>query len=78
MLTIESASNPVYTSADYTSIDLVVKFVEFNEAIQFHATPSDVMPYGVELYSKAKADKFGTIAPYVPPPQPKTTVTKTA
>ena len=81
MLTIESASNPKYATADGNSIYLDVKFVEFNEMLPFNATPNDTMPYGVELYNNAKAGDYGPIAPYVAPPQspqPKSTGLKTA
>lgn len=78
MLKIESASNPKYASADGASIDLVVKFAEFNEPIEFHSTPDDIMPYGVELYNRAKAGEFGEIAEYVPLEQPTTTGTQPA
>ena len=81
MFTIESASNPVYTSANGTSISLNVKFVEVSEIVPFNATPTDSMPYGVELYNNALAGDYGPIAPYVAPPQspqPKSTGTKAA
>lgn len=80
MLTIESATNPVYASEDHTIILLQVKFAEFNEVLPFGATSYDVMPYGVELYNRAKAGEFGEIAPYVAPEtqsQPNTTGSQT-
>ena len=67
MVTIESATNPVYANAEGTNITLRVKFVEFNEVMPFAATPHDPMPYGVELYSRALKGEFGQIEPYVPP-----------
>ena len=70
MLTIESATNPVYGNAEGTNITLQVKFAEFNEILPFGATSYDDMPYGVELYNRALAGEFGTIAAYVPPPEP--------
>jgi hypothetical protein len=70
MLTIQSATNPVYANADGTMISLQVKFAEFDEAMPFGAASYDVMPYGVELYSRALAGEFGPIAAYVPPPEP--------
>jgi hypothetical protein len=77
-LTIVSASNPKYTSADGLSIDLTVKFKEFLEPLQFHAVSTDYEPHGVDLYNRAKAGEFGEVAAYVPPPQPKTVGVKTA
>lgn len=81
MLTIQSASNPVYTSANGTSISLNVKFVEIPEIVPFNATPTDSMTYGVELYNNALAGDYGPIASYVAPPQipqPISTGTKAA
>jgi hypothetical protein len=70
MLTIQSATNPVYANAEGTNITLQVKFEEFAEVMPFGATPYDSMPYGVELYNRALAGEFGPIAAYVPPPEP--------
>jgi hypothetical protein len=81
MLTIQSASNPKYSMPDNSSIYLDVKFAEFNEVLPFNATPNDPMSYGVELYNRAKAGEFGSIAAYTAPPQltqPKSTGLKTA
>lgn len=70
MLTIQSATNPVYANAEGTSITLQVKFEEFAEVLPFAATSYDPMPYGVELYNRAIAGEFGPIEPYVAPPEP--------
>ena len=70
-LTIVSAKNPVYTSSNKDSIQLLVKFAEFPQEIQFNAMPTDSEAHGVELYNRAKAGEFGEIAEYVLPPQPK-------
>jgi hypothetical protein len=64
MLTIESASNPIWNDAQQETIHLDVKFVEFNEIMPFTATSYDEMPYGVELFNRAKAGEFGEIKPY--------------
>jgi hypothetical protein len=80
MLTIQSAKNPKYMSADGNSIYLDVKFVEIPEILPFTATPDDSLQYGVDLYNQAKAGKFGSIVAFVPPVvnQPKSTGLKTA
>jgi hypothetical protein len=70
MLTIESAHSPAYAAPDGSIISLMVKFEEMAEELPFGATPYDVMAYGVELYHRAKAGEFGTVAAYVPPPAP--------
>ena len=69
MLTIESATNPAYSNTEGTLITLEVKFLEFDEIMPFGASAHDTMPYGVELYERAKAGEFGEIAPYVAPPE---------
>jgi len=69
MLTIESASSPQYASADGTCITLQVKFAEFDLPMPFGATSHDPMPYGVELFERAKAGEFGEVAPFVAPPE---------
>lgn len=70
MLTIQSATNPVYANAEGTCIALDVKFAEFEEVMPFGATPNDPMVYGVELFARALNGEFGPIAPYVAPPEP--------
>ena len=80
MFTIEYAKNPVYGSEDGNTISLIVKFNEFNEEVPFGATSFDPMPYGRDIYNRAKAEEFGPVSPYVPPPpieQPKTSGTQT-
>jgi hypothetical protein len=77
MLTIVSAKNPAYATADGSCISLMVKFEEFEEELPFGATPHDPHPYGVELYNRALVGEFGPIAPFVEPmvatqPQPTT------
>lgn len=67
MLTIELATNPVYTAADGSVIDLKVKFKEFEEFLPFSATNYDSTDYGRELYQRAKDGEFGDILPYIRP-----------
>jgi hypothetical protein len=64
MLTLEYAKNPVWNSDDGQQINLTVKWEEFNEEHPFNATSFDTMPYGVDLYNRAKAGEFGAIAPW--------------
>ena len=70
MLTVEYAYDPIYANADGDAINLMVKFVEMPDVLQFCATPYDPEPYGVELYYNAQAGDYGPVAPYVPPPEP--------
>jgi hypothetical protein len=80
MFTLEYAKNPIYVKADKTAINLIVKWQEFNEEMEFSATSFDPEPHGVELYNRAKTGEFGEIATYVPPDttQPTTTGTQSA
>jgi hypothetical protein len=81
MFTLEYAKNPVWNDTTGEAIHLTVKFAEFNEEIPFTATSYDPMSYGVDLYNRAKAGEFGTIADYVAPiglEQPTTSGTQQA
>jgi hypothetical protein len=80
MFTLEYANTPVYGNAEGTNIQLIVKWVEFNEEMPFAATSYDTMAHGVALYNRAKAGEFGEVAPYVAPQvttQPQTTGSQT-
>lgn len=71
MLTVLSATNPIYTNAEGTGIDCIVQFAEFannpNLANSpFHATIDDPELHGRQLYEDLKAGKYGTVSPYVP------------
>jgi hypothetical protein len=73
-MNIISASNPVYSSPDQSSIDLVIVSEEFGE-LSYTASRDDVEPLSVELYGKALAGEYGEVGPYVAkvlvePPKP--------
>lgn len=84
MLTLESATNPIYVNAEQTAINLQVKFIEMQEILPFTATSFDDMDYGRDIYNRASNGEFGEVAPYVPEPtyetaiQPSTTGTQDA
>ena len=68
MLTIISITNPIYSSADNTSIDCEIKFEEFaNQILPFTALKNDVEPHGQQIYADLVAGKYGPIGAYVPP-----------
>ena len=76
MLTIEYAKNPKYAAEDQETINLQVKFYEFDKEVSFGATSFDLMPHGIELYNNAIAGVYGPIALFVPPePAPDQPVT---
>ena len=62
MFNIEYAHSPVFINEDGSCIFMMVKFFEFNEELPFNATSYDSEPHGVDLYNRAKAEEFGTVA----------------
>jgi hypothetical protein len=64
MLTLESATNPVYANAEKTAINLEVKFVEMQNILPFTTTSYDTEPHGIDIFNRAKAGEFGTVLPY--------------
>lgn len=66
MMKILTASNPRYSNAANTTIDLDVVTVEFGE-IPFTASNGDIEAHGRDLYDRAIAGEFGAIAAYVTP-----------
>lgn len=69
MFTLEYAKDPIYATEDESTIQLTVKWEEFNEEMPFGANAHDPMPHGVALYNRAVAGEFGVIAPYPKPPE---------
>jgi hypothetical protein len=67
-LTVEYANTPVWSNEAQTAINLNVKFVEYETALPFTATPTDDTTYGPELFTNAVAGDYGSVAPYVKPP----------
>ena len=82
MLTLKQATNPIWFNEEHTAINLEVQFEEFpNETMPFLAVSYDCEPHGIDIFNRAKTGEFGTVAPYVAPPepvQPQTTGTQTA
>jgi len=62
-----AAHSPAFSNAQQTAINLMVVFEGIGE-VPFTASPDDVEPHGVELFSRAAAMEFGPVAPYVAPP----------
>jgi hypothetical protein len=65
MFTLQYAKDPVYNNEEGTSILLIIKWEEFVEEMPFNATSYDPEPHGVDLYNRAKAGEFGSVAPFV-------------
>lgn len=62
MLKLLSARDPKWTSLEKTSIDVIARFEGVDEDFPFTATPWDEMEYGRDIFERAKAGEFGTVA----------------
>ena len=73
--TLIGAKNPVWTSAEKTSISLRCKFSHYDRIgetendgyLLFIASAEDVEQHGREIFAEAKAGNYGTIGDYVAP-----------
>lgn len=66
--TVNSARNPKWTNYNHTSIELEVDFDELDEEyVDFCAHPDDIVSWGPDLYNRAIAGEFGTIAEFEVP-----------
>jgi hypothetical protein len=58
-----SVSNPRWVDAAHTAIAVDIVFPSLGASpLKFTATPTDVMPYGVVIYTDVIAGKYGAIA----------------
>jgi hypothetical protein len=64
-----NAQNPQWANAAQTLIDCEIEHPIFG-VIPFTASPDDVEEHGREIFARAFAGEFGTVADYVPPPAP--------
>jgi hypothetical protein len=65
--TVTSANNPVWSNLSNSAITLNVQFQGFDYPVQFTASQSDSEQHGRELFERAAAGEFGSIAAYVAP-----------
>jgi hypothetical protein len=65
-----------WVHAEPTMIECEVNFshVGFEEWTPFCADPNDYMPYSKQLFDECVAGNWGSIAEYVPPPEPEPVV----
>ena len=70
MFTLEYAKNPIWNNEENTSIMLTVKWEEFVEEMPFSACSYDSEPWGVDIFNRAAAGEFGSVASYVSPITP--------
>jgi hypothetical protein len=62
------AKDPKWANRRQTLINLIVRFEEINEDLPFTASPTDSEAHGRDIYARAVAGEFGTIAPFDPVP----------
>lgn len=64
-----SATSPAYADAANKTVRLKATFVELPNFpdLDFLATSDDVEAHGRDIFARAIAGEFGTIAAYVPP-----------
>lgn len=67
MFTIQFAKNPIYSSKDNKTIDLLVKFNEMQEIMPFTSSEFDNTNYGQLLFHNAIAEIYGIVEPYIEP-----------
>lgn len=67
MVTVISATNPVYAAADGSVINVTLDTIEHG-VIEFSACATDTEELGRTLHAAAVAGEFGPVAGYVPPP----------
>jgi hypothetical protein len=65
MFTVEYAKDLTWSNPEHTTFDCVAKFAEFSEEIPFACVQSDKYAHSQELWQRATAGEFGSIAEYV-------------
>lgn len=65
-LHFQDARKPIFSSEDGSTIDLEVKWKEFEEYLPFTANPEDGWPQGPYLFNRAKRGDFGKVKPFTP------------
>jgi hypothetical protein len=66
-LNFTNARTPKWANESNTLIDLVVRFSEIDVDLPFTASSNDVEEHGRDLFTRAAAGEFGSIAAYVAP-----------
>ena len=65
-MNIVSATSPVYSQADHSTIDVLIT-LDDGSAYPYTSAAHDNTDYGIQLWSDLNAGKYGAIAPYVEP-----------
>jgi len=64
---VKFAKDPIWSSTEKVSINLIVRFEGVDEDFPFTATPWDTMDYGRDIYERALAGEFGVVAEWKAP-----------
>ncbi|MEI8035582.1 MAG: hypothetical protein WCH96_08925 [Betaproteobacteria bacterium] len=67
MSVVLEISNPVYSSADNSQIDCVVKLDTLTQPIPFTASINDVEEHGRKIYAEINSGKYGEIGAFIQP-----------
>lgn len=68
-VTVIEARNPKWENAEHTSIQIECRFSHYpDEWLPFRAIPTDSEAHGRDIFVRAAAGEFGSVAPYVAPP----------
>ena len=63
-MVVNDARNPQWGDAGNTYINLEVQFVGDATYYEFTASPLDPEAHGVDIYNRAVAEEWGTVAAY--------------
>ena len=63
--TVQSVRDLVWANAEHTIFSCMVKFAEFTEELPFGCAAGDLYEHTQEIWDKANAGDYGTIAEYV-------------
>jgi hypothetical protein len=68
-----NVSSVQWANAEHTAINCMVNFDDLREElVPFTAVAQGDYPHSHEIFARCVAGDFGTIAEYIPPPQPTT------
>lgn len=68
---IEYIKNPKWSNSDMSTIDVIIKFIDFDYELPFTASLKDNEIHGRKIYAEAVDGLFGPISAYVEPLPPK-------
>jgi hypothetical protein len=70
MFTVQYVKDMQWINAEHTMFTCIVKYEEFDEEHPSGINAIDPYPHIQEIWIKANAGEYGSIADYVPPPPP--------